>query len=265
MIDIHARWREFVAKFKELVWEHGGIGDMLLPPLLFALFNSWLGLSWAVIAGFLLALGFLILRLIQGESLWQAISGAVIMFVAAGLAWALRRASAYFLPSIITGALTIVTGIISVLLRRPLTAVTSYVARQWPLEETSRVTTLAALAVLTFLVSPRPLLIWTTYASGRRPLDWYWHPKVRPAYTEVTLFWTLFFALRLILQWAMYRQERPDVLAVIDIVGGWPAVILLFIGSYRYGMWRLTKLDGPSVKEFTENQPPPWESEAGGF
>jgi hypothetical protein len=146
-----------------------------------------------------------------------------------------------------------------------LAALTSYVARQWPIEEIDGLTTRITLAGLTLFVVPRPLLGWTTYVDEPHPLAWYWHSKVRPAYTEATWFWVVFFSIRLAIQTVMYVRDRVDILALISIVGGWPAVILLLVGSYRYGLWRLEKLGGPSAEEFSEGESPPWDGEDDGF
>jgi hypothetical protein len=223
-----SKWQELLDEFRTVVWEGGGVADAVLPPLLFALLNAWLGLLWAVLGGLALALGFLVLRLIQGQSVWRALYGVAGIALAAGLAWALARAEAYFLPGILTGGLTVLAALVSVLVKRPLVAWTSHIARRWP-------------------------------------LDWYWHPQIRPAYTEVTWIWIAVYSLRLGLQWALYQREQPDLLAVFNVLSGWPATILLLVISYLYGLWRLGTLGGPSVEEFRQDEPPPWEGQQRGF
>ncbi|MBT7073025.1 MAG: hypothetical protein HN975_19285, partial [Anaerolineae bacterium] len=46
------------------------------------------------------------------------------------------------------------------------------------------------------LLFGRPLTAWSSFITRRWDLAWYWHPRVRPAYTETTLLWTLFFGLK---------------------------------------------------------------------
>jgi hypothetical protein len=121
------------------------------------------------------------------------------------------------------------------------------------------------LLTLVSLVIRRPMMAWTSYIARRWPLDWYWHPQVRPAYSEVTFAWAIFFAARLLLQFSLYQNKDVNSLAMTNLVTGWPATILLLAVSYLYGAWRLIKLSGPSVEEFRNNIPAPWQSQRRGF
>jgi hypothetical protein len=134
----------------------------------------------------------------------------------------------FFLPGLISGTVTVVLCVVSVALNRPVVAWTSFVTRRWPLE-------------------------------------WYWHPRVLPAYNEVTIVWGVAFAARLILEFWLYQQDALGALGVARIVLGWPFIVVLLVVSYLFGMWRLRKLGGPSVQEFKEGQEPPWESQQRGF
>jgi len=115
------------------------------------------------------------------------------------------------------------------------------------------------------VLARRPLVAWTSYLARRWPLDWYWHPRVRPAYSEVTLAWAVFFAMRLLLQLLLFQGERASTLAAINFVAGWPATIVLLAVSYLYGTWRLQNLRGPSVEEFQAGAEPPWTGQRRGF
>lgn len=152
--------------------------------------------------------------------------GGVVL--AAVVAQLLGRAEGYFLPAIITGGLTLVVCVVSVVVGRPTVAWTSHLARGWP-------------------------------------LDWYWHPKVRPAYSEVTWPWVLFFAIRLLLQFALFQGAAPELLAVVNVVMVWPATIALLVISYLYGIWRLGHLRGPRIEEYKEGVGPPWTGQRRGF
>ena len=88
---------------------------------------------------------------------------------------------------------------------------------------------------------------------------------MRPAYTEVTWFWAIFFLLRVGLQLNLFQAAQAEQLAGVNLLLGWPATLLLLIFSYLYGTWRLCQLGGPSVAEFQENGPPPWQSQRRGF
>jgi hypothetical protein len=139
-----------------------------------------------------------------------------------------KRAAAYFLPGLVTGILTVVLCGVSVLVGRPLVAWTSHIVRRWP-------------------------------------LGWYWHPRVRPAYSEVTIAWTVFFAVKLAVQLLALREARAVALALVNTILGWPATVVLLALSYLYGLWRLGHLEGPSVAEFEAGAEPPWMGQRRGF
>ena len=111
----------------------------------------------------------------------------------------------------------------------------------------------------------RPLVAWTSFLTRRWKLDWYWHPKVLPAYNEVTIIWAVAFAARLTFQFWLYQQDALNALGTAQILLGWPFIIILLIVSYLYGLWRLGQLKGPSVEEFKQGKPPPWEGQKRGF
>jgi len=115
------------------------------------------------------------------------------------------------------------------------------------------------------IIVRRPLVAWTSHFTRRWPRDWYWHPQVRPAYTEVTAVWLLFFSAKLALQLFFFTSGQAEVLAIVNILTGWPATILLLALSYLYGQWRLQNLKGPSVEEFRAGAAPPWIGQRRGF
>ena len=77
--------------------------------------------------------------------------------------------------------------------------------------------------------------------------------------------WFAFFAGRLALQVVLFLRGAADALAVTNLLLGWPAIILLLAGSYLFGLWRLRRLEGPSVEEFRNKVPPPWKGQQKGF
>ena len=60
-------------------------------------------------------------------------------------------------------------------------------------------------------------------------------------------------------------KRRCHLLAVTNFITGWPATILLLVFTYLYGTWRLAQLQGPSVDEFKNNTPAPWQGQRRGF
>jgi hypothetical protein len=219
---------EILEELRMVLAGRSNLLDSLLPPILFVLLNAIWGVQIAIWASLGLAMVIGIYRLYRGQSLLYALGGAGGVALAAAVAYLLGRAEGFFLPTIVTGALTFILCLVSVLVRRPMVVFTSYIARRWP-------------------------------------LDWYWHPKVRPAYSEVTGMWVVFFGLRLLLQLNLFQQEAASLLGIVQFLTGWPATIILLIISYLYGTWRLRELGGPSVEEFKSNAEPPWEGQQRGF
>jgi hypothetical protein len=219
--------RELLEEFR-MVTGKVGLLDTILPPILFLLLNGLAGFNAAMIGAMGLALLIAVLRLRRKQSLLYALAGMASVGLAIGLAYLLGRSEGYFLPGIVNGALTIALALVSLVIRRPMVAWTSYLARRWP-------------------------------------LDWYWHVRVRPAYTEVTLAWIAFFALRLFWQVTLFQGGNASLLALVNALTGWPATIVLLLLSYLYGTWRLTTLRGPSVEEFRSNVPAPWQGQRRGF
>ena len=219
--------RELLDELRTVV---GNVGllDMILPPVLFLMLNGLAGFNVAMIGA--LGTDFLIavLRLRRKQSLIFSLGGMASVGLAIALAYLLGRSEGYFLPGIVNGVLVIALAVVSLAIGKPMVAWTSYLARRWP-------------------------------------LDWYWHTRVRPAYTEVTLVWIVFFALRLFLQVMLYQGRNVSQLALVNALTGWPATIVLLIVSYLYGTWRLTTLNGPSVEEFRNNIPEPWQGQQRGF
>ena len=204
------------------------LGDALGPPLVFVLINLVFGIWPAIACAVGLALVITAVRLLRRHPLRYALGGLTGVTAASLLAVGLARGEGYFLPGMASGAVTSTLCLISVIVRRPLVAWTSYIARHWP-------------------------------------LSWYWHSRVRPAYSEVTLVWFAFFAVRLTVQILLFRKGATLALSTINLLLGWPSIMLLLVGSYTYGQWRLRHLQGPSVEEFREKIPPPWTGQKRGF
>ncbi len=220
--------RELTEEFRTVVVGRSNITDSIVPPLVFVVINALAGLQVAVTGSLAFALLIALVRLSRRQPMKYALGGVGAVVLAAVVAQLLGRAEGYFLPAIVTGGGTLVVCVVSVLVRRPMVAWTSRLARGWP-------------------------------------LAWYWHPKVRPAYSEVTWLWAFFFAIRLLLQLALFQGAAPELLAVVNVALGWPATIVLLVVSYLYGTWMLRNLSGPSVEEFKQGAGPPWTGQQRGF
>ena len=222
------KFQEIREELRIVLTGRSGFVDTLIPPIMFVLVNTFFNLQVALWAALGFALVVVIYRLLNRQSFLYAFGGAAGVAIAAFTASLLGRVQGFFVPSIVSGGFSVFLCVFSILIKRPLVAYTSFVTRRWPLK-------------------------------------WYWHPKVRPAYNEVTWIWFIFFVLRLILQLNLIQDERTGLSGVFQILTGWPATIILLIISYLYGIWRLHKLGGPSVEEFKAGVEPPWEGQKRGF
>ena len=220
--------RELLDELRILFTGRNSFLDAILPPLIFLVVNGLVGFQAAMWSSLALSVVIAALRISRKQSLLYALAGVASVAFAIGIAYFLGKSEGFFVPGLISGSMTLLLTLVSLVIRRPMMAWTSFIARRWP-------------------------------------LDWYWHPQVRPAYSEVTFAWAIFFAARLFLQFSLYQNKDVNSLAMTNLVTGWPATILLLAFSYLYGAWRLIKLSGPSVEEFRNNIPAPWQSQRRGF
>jgi hypothetical protein len=222
------RIHELVDEFRTVVAGRSNLLDSIVPPIIFLIVNAIWGFQYAMWGSLVLAGIIAVIRLLRGQSVLYALGGVAGVVLAIVIVQVLGRAEGYFLPGIITGGFAVLLSLVSVLVGRPLVAWTSYIARRWP-------------------------------------LDWYWHPRVRPAYSQVTWLWVAFFALRFALQLNLFSGEAAGLLALVQFLTGLPATIVLLVVSYLYGTWRLRSLQGPSVEEFKAGTEPPWQGQQRGF
>ncbi|HUV28018.1 MAG TPA: DUF3159 domain-containing protein [Anaerolineales bacterium] len=205
-----------------------GIIDALIPLLVFIVGSRFLGLNMAVVISLGVAGAVMVFRLFKRQSLAFAAGGGGSALLAGFFAYLSGSASGFYLPGFITGGLTIVGCVLSAFLKRPLAAYSSMLTRRWP-------------------------------------ANWYWHPKVLPAYREVTLFWGILFGIRLVVELFFFTQNEIDALGTVRLVMGWPYTVLVLVASYLYGQKRLANLAGPSVEEFKSGAQPPWSGQLRGF
>ncbi len=204
------------------------IGDSFLAPVVFVVVNSLSSLGPAAAAAVFVGGAVALWRIRKGQQPSYAFGGIIAIAFAAALALRSGRAETYFLPGIVGAAAGAIGGLISVVAGRPLAAWSSWFYRQWPLE-------------------------------------WYWRPDVRPAYTSVTWVWIAFFAARAGVQGVLFAQERPEMLAAAKVLTSWPLIVPLLIASYVYGNRKLHKLGGPNVDEYLAGHQPPYAGQQRGF
>ena len=220
--------KELVEEFRSVFSGSNSLLDSFLPPLLFLVINAIFGFQQALWASLGIGMVITALRLLRRQKIAFALGGLGVALFAIGLRYFLNSSKAFFLPTLINDSLIMLALLVSIIVNRPAVAFTSAFTRRWP-------------------------------------LNWYWHEQIRPAYVEVTYIWVVYYALKILILYLVYRQGNLYRLAIISFISGWPALILLLIFSYIYGQNRLRKLKGPSVQEFIQNIPPPWQSQKRGF
>jgi len=202
--------------------------DAVLPPLVYAISNSILGLQIAVILAVTTAFIIFSKRIIKNENWKYSLGGLIGVIFASSLAFLSNNASSYFIPALTSSTLFLLAVVITLLVGKPLAAWASHLSRGWPLE-------------------------------------WFWRKDVKPAYREVTIFWAIYFALRLSIQLNLFFSDAVLNLAWVNIILGWPTIIVVLTISYIYGVWRLDNLEGPGVDEFKKGKKPPWDGQKRGF
>lgn len=182
-----------------------------------------LGFQIAAASALVAAVAITAVRLGRRQPVRYALGGLAGVIVAILIAWWAGRVAGYFLPGVIMGWVWSAVSLGSIIIGRPLAAWASHAARRWPLE-------------------------------------WYWHPEVRPAYSRVTWLWVVFLGARSAGQVALYQLDA----AVVLLLSSWPATIVVMLISYLYESRLLRRLGGPSVEEFRAGVGPPWEGQRQG-
>jgi len=202
--------------------------DAILPPLFFVIINRVVSLNAAAVTAISVAVIIGVIRLVKKQPWKYALGGLFLVSLASGLSFITKSAASYFIPAIISSSVLIILALGSLIIGKPLAAWASHLTRGWPLE-------------------------------------WFWRKDVKPAYREVTWFWTAFLFMRLFVQITLYRIGETTNLTWANILLGWPFTITILIFSYIYGIWRLRNLGGPGVHEYQEDKEPPWEGQKRGF
>lgn len=222
------RFAELVEEFRTVMSARAQALDAMAPPLVFTVANAVFGLKIAAVVALAIALGVMIVRIARAQGWAYAAAGFLMTAFAAGSAWLARSSSVFFLPGIVSGAVLFAAALVSIIVKRPLAALSSHLTRGWH-------------------------------------LDWYALDTVRPAYAEVTGAWTALIAGRLAVLVGLLLRGDEAALGWTAIALGWPAIVIVLAASYLYGIARLRSLGGPSVDEYRSHAEPPWTGQRRGF
>jgi hypothetical protein len=182
-----------------------GVVDGAVPPLLFVAANTTAALLGhdeqalliaATTAGSsALALG--VTRLSSGQSLAGVLRGLVGLILAVGFALRTGRARDFFLPGMV------VDGIYA--------------------------------AALTFSVLLGHPAVGYAYAALFGARAWRLDRRLQRVFVIATLGWALVYGLRFSVQWLLYDNDQPELLALAKMVLGWPVTAVAVILTVRAG------------------------------
>ena len=188
------------------------IVDTGLGPIAFVTVNAIAGLEPAAAVAVGLSVLVAVERLIRRRPVTNAIGGLLGTGLAVFIALRSGSAEGYFVPRMIYAAVLSLVFAGSVVLRRPLIGI----------------------------------LVGLLFCA---PSEWVRDPRVRRAFSEVTLAWSGLFAFRAIVYAILIAAGKAGWLAAASVAMGWPAFLLLLFLSYRYVPRRLEQLGAPPRPE----------------
>merc|ERR1711879_375086 len=86
-------------------------------------------------------------------------------------------------------------------------------------------TGLLIVASVASLILKKPLAIWVSHITRGWDLEWFYREDVLPAYREVTIFWLVFFIVRINVEIYLYINASIEQLTVGNIILGYPLLI----------------------------------------
>ena len=108
-----------------------GIIDVLIPLLSYIIASRFLELNTAVIVSMAAAGGLILFRVVSKQSPTYAVGGAGSALLAALFSYLSGSAGGFYLPGMISGGLTVLACMVSVILKRPAAAYSSMLTRRW--------------------------------------------------------------------------------------------------------------------------------------
>ena len=226
MDNLKNTFLEIKEEVKDLIPNNEGVFDAVIAPVFFVALANFVDLNIAIFSTGGLLVIFLIYRKLRKQDIRFIFYGLLGSAFALFLARLQGSASGFFLPGIVRDGAIALIGLISIIIGRPFTIYSSKTFRKWP-------------------------------------KDWYFHPKVKPAYTKVAFIWTIYLGIKSGLQ--IYFFENPEILVAIKLATSNQSTLVLLVLSYIVGQRSLKNLSGPSVDEFINNSPEPWTSQQKGF
>jgi len=173
-----------------------GIIDSTIPSLVFLItYNITHNLRACLYVSIATAALLMIYRLIKRDTLMHSISGFIGIAFCGWFAWKTGSAKAYYAPSLWKNSGFMLLYLISILVRYPLIGV---------------------------LLGP---------ILGEN-LKWRKDPKRLSAYTKATWIWFALFAIRLAIQYPLFKTNQLNALGVANIFLGFPLYLVTLWGTW---------------------------------
>ena len=167
-----------------------GIIDSTIPSVLFLLtYNITRNLEICLYISLGVAASLMIWRLIKRDSLMHSISGFIGVAFCGWLAWRTGQAKDYYAPSLWKNSAFLLVYLTSILIK-------------WPL----------------IGVMLGPIL-------GEN-LNWRKNPARLSAYTKATWIWFALFAIRLLVQYPLFKADQLNALGIANIFLGFPLYLV---------------------------------------
>lgn len=220
-----------------------GMIDATLPTVAFIVANAIDGLRTGVWAALGAAVLVFVLRLVRRESVQQAVSGLFGVGIAVAIAAASGQARDFFVVGILRNAVVGVVLLGSIPLRRPLVGV---------IAEFLAPSHLGAMAAHRLPGLRRKIEEASATLHHRAPppargepdpepeLHWREDPRMRRAYTWLTVMWGGTFVVRGLVAWLIYRVSETDVTALgtVSLVLGLPVTAVEILVT----LWVVSRL-----------------------
>jgi len=211
-----------------------GMVDATLPTVAFVVGNSIGGLVPGIWAAGAAALLVFVLRLVRRESVQQAVSGLFAVAVAVAIAFYTGQARDFFVFGILRNAAIALALFASVAVRRPLVG---YAAEFLAPSHLGAMAShsLPGLRRRAEQEASAPVRPETDPDTGRRPADpeperhWRDDPRMLRAYAWLTVLWAATFALRVVVQLPLYRENEVEWLGTASLVLGLPLTGLALV------------------------------------
>lgn len=205
---------------EEMFGGRRGIVDGAVPPIVFVLTNAVRkNVREAAAAAVASALVLLLIRIVRRERTRHVFSGVLGVGISAAIAARSGRATDFFKPGIWLNAAYLSAFVGSVLVGKPIVGL---VLKQF----------------------------------SDKPAEWHRHPRVRRAYSELTLMWAAMYGLRVVVQEVLRRRDEVNLLAATKIALGYPPLLLVLAITLPYLRWRTAGVPVDQADDDAPQAPP---------